>query len=135
MLNALWRRAGENPAFPGSEGVGQECAQQFDCTRAWRALTGTIQQMPGPEIDGIIAVNLKGFISLVDNLPEQCVAKDMRVQLGNKDCYGGIWLNAPQRDSRRRLPHVAAGADRGRHPQGLPLLRQRDGARLLPITP
>src|SRR6188508_561968 len=96
MLNALWRRAAENPAFPGSEGVGQECAQQFDCTRAWRALTGTIQQMAGQNIDGIVSVNLKGFTSLVDNLPEQCVAKDLRVQLGNKDCYGGVWINAPQ---------------------------------------
>jgi anionic cell wall polymer biosynthesis LytR-Cps2A-Psr (LCP) family protein len=96
MLNALWRRAGENPAFPGSEGIGQECAQQFDCNRAWRALNGTIQEIAGVQIDGIISVNLKGFVALVDNLPEQCVAKNMRVQLGNAECYGGVWINAPQ---------------------------------------
>ena len=97
MLNALWRRAGERgDAFQGSEGIGPDCAQQFDCERAWRALTGTIQELAGVQIDGVISVNLKGFTSLVDNLPEQCVAKDLRVQLGNKDCYGGIWINAPQ---------------------------------------
>jgi anionic cell wall polymer biosynthesis LytR-Cps2A-Psr (LCP) family protein len=97
MLNALWRRAAERgDAFPGSEGIGPDCSQQFDCERAWRALTGTIQQMAGVQIDGIVSVNLKGFTSLVDNLPEQCVAKDLRVQLGNRECYGGIWINAPQ---------------------------------------
>ena len=30
---------------------------------------GTIQQMAGVQIDGIVSVNLKGFTSLVDNLP------------------------------------------------------------------
>jgi anionic cell wall polymer biosynthesis LytR-Cps2A-Psr (LCP) family protein/TM2 domain-containing membrane protein YozV len=97
MLNALWRRAGERgDAFQGSPGIGPDCAQQFDCERAWRALTGTIQEIAGVQIDGVVSVNLKGFTSLVDNLPEQCVAKDLRVQLGNKDCYGGIWINAPR---------------------------------------
>ena len=96
MLNALWRRAAERPGqFVGSDGIGQQCAQMFDCQRAWRALTGTIQEMSGQTIDGIISVNLKGFTSLVDNLPSQCAPADLRVQLGNANCYGGVWIDAP----------------------------------------
>jgi anionic cell wall polymer biosynthesis LytR-Cps2A-Psr (LCP) family protein len=97
MLNALWRRAAERPeSFPGSEGVsGQECPQQYTCTRAWQALVGTIQEMTAAKIDGIVSVNLNGFVALVDNLPPQCAAADVRVQLGNRDCYGGIWIDVP----------------------------------------
>ncbi|HEV3486430.1 MAG TPA: LCP family protein, partial [Vicinamibacterales bacterium] len=96
MLNALWRRAAERPDFPGSEGIGPECAQQFDCQRGWRALTGTLQEMAGVQIDGIIAVNLKGFVSLVENLPPTCPPRDVRVALTNAECYGGIWLDVPE---------------------------------------
>ena len=97
MLNALWRRAAERPeSFPGSEGVNaQDCPRQFDCTRAWRALVGTIQDMAGVQIDGITAVNLKGFVSLVDNLPPQCPSNDVRMALTNQDCYGGVWIDVP----------------------------------------
>ncbi|MGI8928667.1 MAG: LCP family protein [Candidatus Limnocylindrales bacterium] len=96
MLNALWRRAAERPEFPGSEGIGQECAQQYDCTRAWRALVGTIQEMTAVQVDGIVSVNLNGFVALVDNLPPQCAPADARLQLGNRDCYGGIWIDVPE---------------------------------------
>ncbi|MEO6350595.1 MAG: LCP family protein, partial [Candidatus Limnocylindrales bacterium] len=96
FLNALWRRAAEQgDRFPGSEGVGQECAQDFTCTRAWRALAGTIQEMAGQQVDGIVSVNLKGFVSLVDNLPAQCPDRDVRVALTNADCYGGVWIDVP----------------------------------------
>jgi LCP family protein required for cell wall assembly len=80
MLNALWRDAASCPAvFPGSDGIsGADCQQQFDCERGWRALVGTLQQISGQSIDGVIAVNLKGFVSLIANLPG-----------------GGIWLNIP----------------------------------------
>ncbi len=78
-LNALWQDAADQPGkFVGSDGIGPECAYQFDCERGWRALAGTIQQMTGQNIDGIVAVNLKGFVALVSNLPS-----------------GGIWLNIP----------------------------------------
>jgi anionic cell wall polymer biosynthesis LytR-Cps2A-Psr (LCP) family protein len=97
FLNALWRRAAEQgDKFPGSEGVGQECAQDFTCTRAWRALVGTIQEMSGVPIDGITAVNLKGFVSVIDNLPPQCPDNDVRVALTNADCYGGVWIDVPE---------------------------------------
>ena len=52
--------------------------QQFDCQRGWRALTYAIQQMSGVNVDGVIAVNLKGFVDLVANLPG-----------------GGVWLDIP----------------------------------------
>ena len=96
MLNALWRRAAERAdRFPGSEGVGAECAQDFECSRGWRALTGTIQQLSGATIDGVIAVNLKGFVALVENLPEECPSGDARAALTNARCYGGVWLDVP----------------------------------------
>jgi LCP family protein required for cell wall assembly len=79
LLNALWRRAAEQPTnFPGSEGIGGECSRQYDCARGWRAITYAIQEMSGVQVDGIIAVNLHGFVALVDSV-------------------GGVWLDIPQR--------------------------------------
>jgi anionic cell wall polymer biosynthesis LytR-Cps2A-Psr (LCP) family protein len=96
LMNSLWRYAAQHPEiFPGSEGIGPECQNQFDCTRGWRALTGTIQEFTGQPIDGIVAVNLKGFTSLVDNLPAQCPPADARMALTNANCYGGVWIDVP----------------------------------------
>jgi len=79
LLNELWRDAASQPGkWVGSDGIGAECQTQFDCERAWRALAGTIQAMTGQNIDGIVAVNLKGFVSVIANLPD-----------------GGIWLDIP----------------------------------------
>jgi LCP family protein required for cell wall assembly len=78
-LFGLWRDAAASPnQYPGSDGIGSECQQQFDCERGWRALTYAIQQMSGVNIDGVVAVNLKGFVDLVENLPG-----------------GGVWLDIP----------------------------------------
>jgi LCP family protein required for cell wall assembly len=78
-LFGLWRDAAAEPQnYPGSDGIGPECQQQFDCERGWRALTYAIQQMAGVNLDGVIAVNLKGFVDIVENLPG-----------------GGIWLDIP----------------------------------------
>jgi anionic cell wall polymer biosynthesis LytR-Cps2A-Psr (LCP) family protein len=96
LMNSLWRYAAQNPdIFPGSDGIGPECQVQFACERGWRALTGTISAFTGQPIDGIVAVNLKGFTSLVDNLPSQCPPDDMRMALTNADCYGGVWIDVP----------------------------------------
>lgn len=97
MLNGLWRRAAERPdRFPGSVDVSaQDCPLQFDCSRGWQALTSTIQQLTGATIDGIIAVNLKGFVALIDNLPAGCPAADVRAALTDERCYGGVWLDVP----------------------------------------
>ncbi|HWH36639.1 MAG TPA: LCP family protein [Candidatus Limnocylindrales bacterium] len=81
FLFGLWRDAASSPGrYPGSAGVGPECQQMFDCERGWRALTGAIQNMAGVQVDAIVAVNLKGFVDVVNNLPQ-----------------GGIWLDVPQR--------------------------------------
>lgn len=78
-LFGLWRDAAASPSqYPGSDGIGPECQKQFDCERGWRALTYAIQQMSGVNIDGVIAVNLKGFVDIVANLPGS-----------------GVWLDIP----------------------------------------
>jgi LCP family protein required for cell wall assembly len=78
-LFGLWQKAASTPAeFPGSEGIGPECAQQFDCERGWRALVYAIQQMAGVQVDRVVSVNLKGFVDVVNNLPE-----------------GGVWIDIP----------------------------------------
>jgi LCP family protein required for cell wall assembly len=78
-LNYLWRSAAASPAnFPGSDGIGAECQAQFDCERGWRALTGAIQNFANQQIDGVIAVNLKGFVALVNALPGH-----------------GLWIDVP----------------------------------------
>jgi LCP family protein required for cell wall assembly len=79
-LFGLWRTAAERPGqFPGSDGIGSECQTQFSCERGWRALTYAIQQMSGVNVDGVIAVNLKGFVDIVGNLPGS-----------------GVWLDIPE---------------------------------------
>ena len=79
-LNYLWRSAAANPNnYPGSEDIGSECQAQFDCERGWRALTGAIQIFANQPIDGVIAVNLKGFVALVEALPGH-----------------GVWIDVPE---------------------------------------
>jgi LCP family protein required for cell wall assembly len=68
FLSSLWRRADEQPQnFPGS-----------DEDRGWRAVVGAVQQMAGTPIDGMVAVNLNGFVQLVDEV-------------------GGLWIDVPRR--------------------------------------
>jgi anionic cell wall polymer biosynthesis LytR-Cps2A-Psr (LCP) family protein len=98
-LNSLWRYAAANPdIFRGSDGIGPECQMQFDCARGWGALAGTIQEMTGQSIDGIVSVNLNGFVALVEHLPAQCPPTDVRVTVPGNDaqCYGGLWIDVPQ---------------------------------------
>lgn len=95
LLTSLWHVAAWcSSAFQGSDGIsGTDCQQQFDCERAWRALVGTLQIFTGQQIDGVVAVNLNGFVDLVNNLPAQCPKDDQRVTMPNTpDCYGGLWL-------------------------------------------
>jgi LCP family protein required for cell wall assembly len=81
LLFGLWRDAASSPAnYPGSDGIGAECQTMFDCERGWRALTGAIQNMAGAQVDGVVAVNLKGFVAIVEALP------------GN-----GVWIDVPYR--------------------------------------
>jgi LCP family protein required for cell wall assembly len=79
-LNYLWRSAAASPAnFQGSEGIGSECQTQFNCDRGWRALTSAIQSFANQRIDGVIAVNLKGFVAIVNALPGH-----------------GVWIDVPK---------------------------------------
>lgn len=95
LLTSLWHIAAYcDSVFSGSDGIsGTDCQQQFDCERAWRALVGTLQNFTGQKIDGVIAVNLNGFVDLVNALPQQCPTADQRVAMPDTPkCYGGLWL-------------------------------------------
>ena len=95
LLTSLWHVAAWcDQVFAGSDGIsGSDCQQQFDCERAWRALLGTLQNFTGQQIDGVISVNLNGFVDLVNALPSQCPSDAQRVALpGTPKCYGGLWL-------------------------------------------
>jgi len=103
FLGYLWLTAAQNPdKFPGAEELSaEECAIRFDCARGWRALAGTIQQMAGLQLDGLVALNLNGFVDLIDNLPA-----------------GGVWLDVPEpveddayfNSKRELMPlHIPAG--------------------------
>ena len=95
LLTSLWHVAAWcDQVFAGSAGIsGSDCQQQFDCERAWRALVGTLQNFTGQQIDGVISVNLNGFVDLVNALPAQCPTDAQRVAMPNTpNCYGGLWL-------------------------------------------
>jgi anionic cell wall polymer biosynthesis LytR-Cps2A-Psr (LCP) family protein len=95
LLTSLWSVAAWcDSVFEGSDGIsGSDCQQQFDCDRAWAALAGTLQIFTGQGIDGIVSVNLNGFVDLVNNLPAQCPPEDQRVTMPDTpNCYGGLWL-------------------------------------------
>ena len=85
-LNALWRAAAEDPVHyvtpphPADQTYQDtsDCQSHFDCLRAWRALTNAIQDFANEQIDGVISVNLKGFVSIIDALPGQ-----------------GVWIDVP----------------------------------------
>jgi LCP family protein required for cell wall assembly len=75
FLFALWRRAMEQPQhFPGD-----------DETRGWRAVGGAVQELAGVPIDGMVGVNLNGFVDVVDAL-------------------GGLWIDVPRRLRDNRYP-------------------------------
>jgi len=57
LLNSLYVYAGGHPKdFPGSD----------EATRGFRALTGSIQELVGVPLDGVVVVNLTGFVDLID---------------------------------------------------------------------
>jgi polyisoprenyl-teichoic acid--peptidoglycan teichoic acid transferase len=65
LLNSLYVYALGHPRyFPGGEAAG------------FRALTGSIQELVGVPLDGVLVVNLTGFVDLID-------------------AVGGLWINVP----------------------------------------
>jgi LCP family protein required for cell wall assembly len=67
LLNSLYVYAGQHPKeFPGG-----------DAKKAgFRALTGSIQELVGVPLDGVVVVNLTGFVDLIDAI-------------------GGLWIDVP----------------------------------------
>lgn len=67
MLNALYVYAmGHSKLFPGG------------ANRGYRAVAGAVQELVGVPLDGMVVVNLAGFVQLVDEL-------------------GGLWIDVPYR--------------------------------------
>jgi LCP family protein required for cell wall assembly len=65
LLNALYVYAWGHPGqFPGGD------------ARGFRAVTGAIQELVGVPLDGFVAVDLNGFVKLVDSI-------------------GGLWIRIP----------------------------------------
>ncbi|HTK45750.1 MAG TPA: LCP family protein [Patescibacteria group bacterium] len=57
LLNSLYVYAQQHPRqFPGSDAP----------TKGFRALTGSIQELVGVPLDGVVVVNLTGFVDLID---------------------------------------------------------------------
>jgi len=66
LLNALYVYAMGHPnKFPGGE------------NRGYRAVAGAVQELVGVPLDGMVVVNLAGFVQLVDEL-------------------GGLWIDIPE---------------------------------------
>jgi LCP family protein required for cell wall assembly len=74
LLNALYVYAMGHPDdFPGGE------------ARGMRAVSGAVQELVGVRLDGLVVVNLGGFVRLVDEL-------------------GGLWIDVPFRLHDRNYP-------------------------------
>lgn len=57
LLNSLYVYAGQHPReFPGADAA----------TKGFRALTGSIQELVGVPLDGVVVVNLEGFVDLIN---------------------------------------------------------------------
>ncbi|OGO55376.1 MAG: hypothetical protein A2V85_02760 [Chloroflexi bacterium RBG_16_72_14] len=76
MLNALYVYAWGHPsAFPGGQ------------ARGFRALTGAVQELIGVRLDAFVAVDLRGFVKLVN-------------------AFDGLWIRVPERIVDDRYPKV-----------------------------
>lgn len=74
LLNALYVYAmGHASKFPGGD------------ARGFRAVAGAVQELVGVRLDGVVVVNLAGFVRLVDAL-------------------GGLWIDVPERLVDRNYP-------------------------------
>ncbi len=153
FLFGLWRDAASTPdpnQFPGSEGIGPECQTQFDCQRGWRALSGAIQNMSGVPVDAVVAVNLKGFVDIVDNLPGRGVWIDVPSPLFDDEYYnsrqekmlvdfkrGCQFMNAEETLAYSRSRHQDSDYQRARRQQYViqQIRKQLDPLALLPNIP
>ena len=106
------------------------CETQFDCEGGWRALTYAIQQMAGVQVDGVVSVNLKGFVALVEALPGHGVWIDVPYRLQDDAYYdsqqqrmdidfraGCQFLNGEEALAFARSRHQDSDYQRGRRQQ------------------
>jgi polyisoprenyl-teichoic acid--peptidoglycan teichoic acid transferase len=79
MLSGLYVYAWERPdQFPGGD------------LRGYRAVAGAVQELVGVPLDGVVSVNLNGFVQLIDGL-------------------GGLWMDVPERVVDDRYPLETGG--------------------------
>jgi LCP family protein required for cell wall assembly len=151
FLFGLWRDAASDPGtYPGSEGIGPECQTDFECERGWAALSGAIQYMTSTKLDAIIAVNLKGFVDIVANLPERGVWLDIPEPLYDDNYFnsrqekmlidfdaGCQFLDAEETLAYARSRHQDSDYQRGRRQQFVlqAIRKQLDPLALLPSVP
>jgi LCP family protein required for cell wall assembly len=138
LLNALYVYAMGHPKeFPGGD------------KRGWRAVSGSIQELLGVRLDGIVAVNLQGLVSLVDefgglwiDIPEPLVDDNYPLEDGSGWIHLSLKAGCQHLDGRTTLAYARSrhqDSDYGRmHRQQLVLLalrRQLDPVSLLPKVP
>lgn len=126
------------------------CETEFTCEAGWRALTYAVQQMAGVQVDGVISVNLKGFVGLVNNLPGQGVWIDVPYRLQDDAYYdsqqqkmkvdfqpGCQFLNGEEALAFSRSRHQDSDYQRGRRQQIFlqQVRKQLDPLGLLPHIP
>lgn len=100
LLNALWRAAQLRPEeWPGN-----------DKTRGYRALSAAVGNITGVSVDGVVSVDLNGFVRMVDAL-------------------GGIDINVPYRIYDKKYPKEDGSGTRVL--EILPGLQHLDGSTAL----
>ncbi len=99
LLNALWRAGQARTAWPGS-----------NATRGYRALSAAVGNLTGVSVDGVVSVDLNGFVRLVDAL-------------------GGIQVDVPYRIYDKAYPDEDGSGTRVL--EILPGLQRLDGSTAL----
>lgn len=99
LLNALWRAGQNRTSWPGN-----------NATRGYRALSAAVGNITGVSVDGVVSVDLNGFVRLVDAL-------------------GGIEIKVPYRIYDKKYPNEDGSGTRVL--EILPGLQRLDGSTAL----
>ena len=135
LINGLYVYAMDHPQqFPGGE------------ARGFRALTGAIQELVGVRLDGMVEVNLNGFVGLVNaigglwiDVPSSLYDAHYPLEDGSRDVVISIKAGCQKLDGRMALAyarsrHQDSDYDRMKRQQLvlLSLRQQLDPLKLLP---
>lgn len=138
LLNALYVYAMGHPRqFPGSD------------ARGFRAVAGAVQELAGVRLDGVVVVNLAGFVRLVDaigglwiDVPEPLMDRNYPLEDGSGHIQLDIRTGCQLLDGRMALAYVRSrhqDSDYGRMRRQqavlVALARQVDPTALLPKVP